>query len=329
MEVQMKKVISILFVLLITNVFAKETITVYIPGGYGEWLEKASVSFETKNNVDIKFIEFDGAATMVSRLLLEKKNPKADVVIGLTQSTLVSAKKNSLLQAFKPVNSKNLRKDALPIDSAYYASLFDYGGLAIIYDSEKLKTPPKSFEDVTKLRNVLIIQDPRTSTTGQDFLLWTIALYGNKWQDFWKRLKPAIRVVTQDWSEGFDKLLAGEAPLMVSYASNEAYSFEYYGGTKILTLIPKEGGYQQREGTALVAKKDIKKSAKDFIEFTLSNEFQSTVALNNWMLPATNVKLPKSFDYYKHSEKYVSVSNSDIDKNLEKWLKEWAAIMKE
>ena len=47
------------------------------------------------------------------------------------------------------------------------------------------------------------------------------------------------------------------------------------------------------------------------------------------MLPATNVKLPKSFDHYKHSSKYVSVSNNDIDKNMEKWLKEWATIMKE
>ena len=187
----------------------------------------------------------------------------------------------------------------------------------------------ESFADITKMKKVLIIQDPRTSTTGQDFLLWTIALYGNKWQDFWKQLKPSIKVVTQDWGEGFDKLLAGEAPLMVSYASNEAYSYEYYGGTKILTLIPKEGGYQQKEGTALVTKKITKKLAKDFIEFTLSNEFQSTVPLNNWMLPAANVKLPKSFDHYKHSSKYVSVSNNDIDKNMEKWLKEWATIMKE
>lgn len=325
----MKKYLSILFVLLLTNVFAKEELIVYIPGGYGDWLEKATVSFEKKNNVDVKFVEFDGAATIVSRLILEKKNPKADVVIGLTQSTLVTAKKNNLLTPFKPVNSKNLRKDAQPIDNNYYASLFDYGGLAIIYDSTKLTNPPKSFADITKMKKTLIIQDPRTSTTGQDFLLWTIALYGNKWQDFWKQLKPSIKVITQDWGEGFDKLLAGEAPLMVSYASNEAYSYEYYGGTKILTLIPKEGGYQQKEGTALVSKKSTKKLAKDFIEFTLSNEFQSTVPLNNWMLPATNVKLPKSFDHYKHSSKYVSVSNNDIEKNLEKWLKEWATIMKE
>lgn len=325
----MKKYLSILFVLLITNIFAKEELIVYVPGGYGDWLEKASVSFEKKNNVDVKFVEFDGAATMVSRLLLEKKNPKADIVLGLNQSTLVAAKKNNLLAQFKPLNSKNLKKEAPIVDKDNYGTLFDYGGLAIIYDSEKLLNPPKSFEEVAKLKNVLIIQDPRTSTTGQDFLLWTIALYGNKWQDFWRQLKPSIKVVTQDWGAGFDKLLAGEAPLMVSYASNEAYSYEYYGGTKILTIIPKEGGYLQSESTSLIAKKSIKKQAKDYIEFTLSNDFQNQIPLSNWMLPATNVKLPKSFDYYKHSKKYVSVSNSDIEKNLEKWLKEWAAIMKE
>ena len=152
----MKKYLSILFVLLLTNLFAKEELIVYIPGGYGTWLEKATVAFEKKNNVDVKFIEFDGAATIVSRLILEKKNPKADVIIGLTQSTLVTAKKNNLLTPFKPVNSKNLRKDAQPIDNAYYASLFDYGGLAIIYDSTKLKNPPKSFADITKMKKALL-----------------------------------------------------------------------------------------------------------------------------------------------------------------------------
>ena len=49
----MKKYLSILFVLLLTNVFAKEELIVYIPGGYGDWLEKATVSFEKKNNVDV------------------------------------------------------------------------------------------------------------------------------------------------------------------------------------------------------------------------------------------------------------------------------------
>ena len=53
----MKKYLSILFVLLLTNVFAKEELIVYIPGGYGDWLEKATVSFEKKNNVDVKFVE--------------------------------------------------------------------------------------------------------------------------------------------------------------------------------------------------------------------------------------------------------------------------------
>lgn len=325
----MKKYLNILFFLIISTVFAKEELVVYVPGGYASWLEKSSISFEKKNNVDVKFVEFDGAATIVTRLMLEKKNPKADVVIGLTQSTLVSAKKKGVLTPFNPSNAKNIKKNIESMDKDNYATLFDYGGLAIIYDSEKLKNPPKSFDDIKNLKKMLIIQDPRTSTTGQDFLLWTIALYGDKWKDFWKQLKPAIKVITQDWGEGFDKLLAGEAPLMVSYASNEAYSYEYYGGTKILTIIPKEGGYLQKEGIALVAKKTPKTLAKDFIEFTLTNEFQNNIPINNWMLPVVEVKLPKSFDHYKYSTKYVSVSNNDIDKNLDKWLKEWAALMKE
>ncbi len=322
----MKKLILSVFLLVSIGLFAKEEIIVYIPDSM-EWMNELVVPFEEENNVDVKFVKFEGANTILTRLLLEKRKPKADVVLGLAQSTFAKAKKEGLLAQYKPVGAEKIVENF--VDKDYYGTLFDYGGLAIIYDSETMENPPKTFEEITKYEDILIIQDPRTSSTGQDFLLWTIALYGDEWQEFWRRLKPAIKTVTPGWSGSFGKLTAGEAPMMVSYASNEAYSHEYYGGTKYLTIIPEEGGYVQVEASGLVNKKKINDLSKKFIDFTLTDDFQKEIPLKNWMLPATSVELPKSFEHYKTSEKYLSIENDKLVENLEKWLEEWEEIIKD
>jgi thiamine transport system substrate-binding protein len=319
----MKKIILALF-LISLSLSAKENLTVYIPDSMG-WIAESIVPFEEANDVEVKLIKFEAANSIVSRMMLEKINPKADVVMGLSLTNVGVAKKNNLIKAYKASNIENINNNY--IDDENYATLFDYGGLAIIYDSETMLNPPKTFEDITKLKDVLIIQDPRTSSTGQDFLLWTIALYGDNWKEFWKKLTPAIKSITPGWSEAFGKLMAEEAPMMVSYASNEAYSYEYYGGTKYLTIIPQEGGYLQVEGTALVNKKNIKDMSKKFIDFTISKGLQKDIALNNWMLPALEVELPDSFQYYKTSNNYLSIDSEKIDENLEVWLEEWEKIV--
>jgi len=320
----MKKVILFFMILNAFSIFSKETLTVYIPDSI-DWISKYTKDFEKENNVEIQFVKFEGVSSIVSRMILEKRNPKADVVIGLSASNVSQAKKHNLLAKYVPKGAEKIKENY--IDKDFYATLFDFGGLAIIYDSEKMLNPPKSFEELTKLKDVLIIQDPRTSSTGKDFLLWTIALYGDDWKDFWTRLSPAIKTITPGWSGSFAKLTTGEAPMMVSYASNEAYSYEYYGGTKYLTLIPEEGGYIQVEGSALVNKRRIKDVAKKFIDFTISENLQKEIPLNNWMLPAINVELPESFKYYKTSETYLSLDNEFVEKNTEKWIKEWEEII--
>ncbi|TDT71938.1 thiamine transport system substrate-binding protein [Hypnocyclicus thermotrophus] len=322
----MKKILLIF--LLLSNFIFGETLTVYIPDAM-KWMEKEiKDSFESQYGVELKFVKFEGAAKIVSRLKLEKINPKADIVVGLSSSTLALAKKEEILKQYKPVNSNKIKDIGLVIDKDYFATTFDYGGLAIIYAPDRLKQVPTSFNDIIKLDKSLIVEDPRTSTTGQDFLLWTIAIYKDNWKEFWEKLKPAILTITPGWSEAFNKFEAKEAPMMVSYATDGAYSTYYYGGTSYKALIPNEGGYVQIEGAAIINKKDIKDSAYKFIEFLLSDEFQEKIPLNQWMFPVTNVKLPAAFDYAEEIKNPVTVSGEDISNNLEKWLKEWEELMK-
>ncbi len=69
----------------------------------------------------------------------------------------------------------------------------------------KLKNPPRSFEDLLKpdYRNRIILEDPRTSSPGLGFLLWTIAVYGENYLAYWERLMPNILTITEGWDSAY------------------------------------------------------------------------------------------------------------------------------
>ena len=319
-----KSLLVILSFLIVISVFST-TLTVYTYESFNWAEDKVLKKFESMYNCKVNLVKLGDGGSVLSRLLLEKKNPKADVVIGLDQSLVIKAISKDILEKYTPINiSKVMNKELVLND---YTVPYDYGGIAFVYNPEKLKTIPKSFEDLTKLNKKIILQDPRTSSTGQAFLLWTIAVYGDNWQDFWKRLKPAILTVAPGWDASFSKFEAGEAPIMVSYATDGAYSYQYYKSTKYKAFIPKEGAYVQIETAGIVKNTKNKELAKRFMEFLLMDDFQKEIPLNQWMFPVTNAPLPESFKYAIIPEKIVSVDTEKISKNMETWLEQWEKIM--
>jgi len=324
--IKMKKVLIFAMLCLTVMSFSRE-LTVYTYESM-DWIEDHLISqFEERENCKVKVITLGDGGNVLSRLILEKKRPQADVVVGLDQSMSVKAIENDLLLKFVPSNLDNITNPDLIFDATGHVYPYDFGAIAIITNPSEMKGTIHSFEALKELEDALIIQDPRSSSTGQSFLLWTIAIYGENWQQFWREIKPSILTVTSGWSEAFSKFEAGEAPMMVSYATDGAYSVEYYGSTTYTTLIPDEGAYVQIEGAGIVKGTDDEILAGKFIEFLLSDEVQRDIPLNQWMFPVTDVEMPESFDYAVKPEKILSIDASEIGENLEKWLDEWEQIM--
>ena len=319
-------VTTLIFVLLSLN--AKNILTIYTYDSMSWIEEELTEIFEKENNCKIKIVKFGDTGKVLSRTKLEKKNPRADLIIGLTPTLTEQAKSENLLEKLGHIeNSKNIQDENNLFDKDGYVLPYDFGALAIIYNPENMKSQPQTFIEITKMKKKLIIQDPRTSTTGQDFLLWTIAAFGDNWKEFWHELKPAILTVSPGWSEAFAKFEVGEAPMMVSYATDGAYSFHNYQSTKYKALIPKEGGYIQKEGVGIVKGSKQKKLAELFINFMLSEKFQNEIPLHQWMFPVTDIPLPDAFKYAVKPVKTLQIDIDKISKNMETWLNEWEEIM--
>ncbi len=293
------------------------------------WIRDSLVpAFEKQNNCSVKVVLFEDTANIIARLLLEKHKPAADLAIGLTPATLLQAKKQNLVEQYKSPQLDKIKDKSLLFSADHYATPYDYGALAIVYNPAKI-TPPHSLKEFKNFPKSIIIQNPQTSSPGTDFLFWTIALYGDNWKDFWREFRTSVVTAAPGWSESFAKFESGEAPMMVSYATDGAYAVHNYGESLYKAYIPEGKGFIQIEGASVVSNCDSASLAKSFIDFMLSDEFQSEIPLNQWMFPVTAVRLPEVFSHAVVPDEILSIDAEEMEKNQEKWLSEWHKIMTE
>ena len=323
----MKKLILSLLLILSVSSFSEEII-VYGPSS-AKWIGKSFAPiFKEKTGVDIKFISIDG---LVSRLKLEEKNPKADIVIGLISLSTEIAKKENLITPYIPKNISNIKSSDFLMDKEGYATPFDYGLLAINYDTKKIPVPPKNLAELGKLEKQLLVENPATSSTGEEALLWSIALYGENWKNFWNVLKPAIYTAEPGWSEAFAKFTAGEAPMMVGYATSNLFFSQDEEQSRFSSFLLEDGTFMYLEGASLVNKKETKEGAKKFMEYVLSEDFQNLVPQKNYMFPVTEISLTEEFKFVPVAEKTVKLSDEqvkDLVKNLDIYKSELIEILK-
>jgi len=322
----MKKILlTCLFVGGATIINAEE-ITIYGPSSM-KWIEKEyGKVFQEETGDSIKFISIDG---IVGRLKLEKKRPKADVVVGLTELTTEMARRENLILPYVPKNIDNIANVSFKMNSEYVTPM-DYGILAINYNKEKIPNPPKSLKELGAMTKQLMVENPKVSITGEEALQWSVALYGENWLDFWKELKPAIYSVEPGWSEAFAKFTAGEAPMMVGYATSNLF-FTGEDSSKYDSFLLEDGNYIYQEGAALVNKKEVKDGAKKFMERVLSDEFQKIMSEENYMFPVTNIEVSEGFKNVPTTDKTVKLTKEQIEdliENLDSYKTQMIEVLK-
>jgi thiamine transport system substrate-binding protein len=314
------------FFLLTTTVFVfSAELVIYTSDSFAGGIAKVVIpKFEQMYKCKVRVISFGSMGDVLARLIAEKNAPKADVVIGLNPQQLQKAIKENLLQKYRATNSKNLVYKGFIND---YGTVYDYGALAMIYNIEKIKNPPKSFKDLLKpeYKGKFVLIDPRTSSTGLTFLMWTIAALGEDGaMEFWKEVKKNVLTFTSGWSAAFKMLETGEADMIVSYATDGAYSMYKYGTIKYMPIIFEEGAYVLEEYAAIVKGAKNLALARAFIEFMLTPDFQKEVPLNQWMFPVIDVQLPEVYKYVPPVNKILRLNptvNDRLDEILRKWEK--------
>ncbi|EGQ8308448.1 thiamine ABC transporter substrate binding subunit [Vibrio parahaemolyticus] len=313
-----------------TSAFAAEnTLTIYTYDSFAaDWGPgpKIEQAFEAKCGCDVNFVALDDGVSILNRLRLEGGNSKADIVLGLDNNLMAEAKKTGLLTEHNVDTANTVLPDGWS-DTTFVP--YDYGYFAFVYNKEKLANPPKSMKELVETRDDLkvIYQDPRTSTPGQGLMLWMKSIYGDDVTQAWQKLASKTVTVTKGWSEAYSMFLNGESDLVLSYTTSPAYHLIAENDSKFATANFAEGHYMQVEVAAKVKGSKNSELADQFMNFILSDEFQSAMPMGNWMYPVTDVELPKGFETLSVPSKSLSFSADEVAKMRKSWIREWQSAL--
>ncbi|MFH4435651.1 thiamine ABC transporter substrate binding subunit [Vibrio diabolicus] len=313
-----------------TSAFAAEnTLTIYTYDSFAaDWGPgpKIEQAFEAKCGCDVNFVALDDGVSILNRLRLEGGNSKADIVLGLDNNLMAEAKKTGLLTEHNVDTANTVLPNGWS-DTTFVP--YDYGYFAFVYNTEKLANPPKSMKELVDTRDDLkvIYQDPRTSTPGQGLMLWMKSIYGDDVTQAWQKLASKTVTVTKGWSEAYSMFLNGESDLVLSYTTSPAYHLIAENDSKFATANFAEGHYMQVEVAAKVKGAKNSELADQFMNFILSDEFQSAMPTGNWMYPVTDVELPKGFETLSVPNKSLSFSADEVAKMRKSWIREWQSAL--
>ncbi len=310
----------------------KPTLVVYAYDSFtASWgpAPKVKKAFEKVCGCNLEFVSTSSAIGALRKIQLEGANTKADILLGLDKSSANIAKKTGLFMQHHIDTSKL----DLPIswnDKEFLP--YDYGYFAFVYDSDKTKKVPNSFEELIAMPKdfKIIIQDPRSSTPGLGLMLWIKKIYEEKASEYWKKLSPYILTITKGWSEAYGLFLKGEADMVLSYTTSPAYHIIAENKTNYKTADFKEGHYGQIEVSAILKSSQHKKLAKEFLEFTISEAFANIIPTTNWSYPVMKTKngLPKGFYSLHVPSKMLLIDDETIQKHRKEYLNEWLNSIK-
>ena len=303
-------------------------LTVYTYDSFtAEWGPGPQVetAFEAECGCDLRFVSVADGVALLNRLRLEGGNTDADIVLGFDTNLTAEARETGF---FAP---HGISLDAVSVPGGWNDDVFvpfDYSHFAIVYDTETIENPPTSMAEflANEDGHKIAIQDPRTSTPGLGLMLWLKKLYGDEAPDAYAKLANRVLTVTPGWSEAYGLFTKGEAPMVLSYTTSPAYHLIAEEDDTKTAATFDEGHYMQVEVAGKLASTDQPELADQFLQFMLTDQFQSVLPTTNWMYPAIQLEdgLPDGFDTLVKPEKSLLLSAEEAaaarDAALDEWL---------
>ncbi|MDX2483533.1 MAG: thiamine ABC transporter substrate binding subunit [Pseudodonghicola sp.] len=288
--------------------------------GPGPLVEKA---FEAQCGCDLKLVAAGDGAALLARLKLEGARSDADVVLGL-DTNLVQAARDTGLFAPHAV-SATFDMPVAWSDADFVP--YDWGYFAFVHD--KTLSAPTSFRALADSDLKIVIQDPRASTPGLGLLMWVKAAYGDEAPAIWDGLADNIVTVTKGWSESYGLFLDGEADMVLSYTTSPAYHLIAEEDDSKTAARFDEGHYMQIEVAGKLATSDQPELADQFLDFMVSDAFQSIIPTTNWMYPAVTPEagLPDGFDTLITPGKALLLSPEEAAALRDPALAEWLTAL--
>jgi iron(III) transport system substrate-binding protein len=283
-----------------------------------------------KAHPDIKVTIYrDSTGIVTAKLLAEKDNPQADVVWGTAATSLLIADDLGMLKGYNPKGIEKVKagmKDSKN-NPAHWVGIKAWvtGIVGNTIEMQKMDLPmPKSYADLLNpvYKGSLVMPNPASSGTGFLTVSAVLQLMGEeKGWEYLDQLHENIAQYTHSGSKPAKMAGKGEFPIGISFAYR---GFKQRAkGEPVVVAFPKEGSGYDVESNALIKKPRIKKEARIFLDWAISDDAMAMYA-KVYPIVATDVKVDAP-DGWPADPMSVLIDN-DLQwaaKNRQRILKEW------
>ncbi len=302
--------------------------------------------FERASGIDVRILRSGDAGEAVNSVILTKDHPLGDVLFGVDTTFLSRALREGIFSTYRPASLAAVEPGLLAGTEGKVAPV-DRGDVCVNIDLGWFRSRdlavPATIDDLTDpaYRGLLVVENPATSSPGLAFVLATIDRYGAGWHDYWEQLRANDVEVVNGWEEAYNGSFSaggggGDRPLVVSYASSPAAAVYYAepgpaGATPdqapVGTIL--DGCFRQVEYVGILRGTEHERAARRFVDFMLSRPVQEDIPLQMFVFPArADARLPEVFrEFAEIPPSPAIVAPQRIERNRERWLDEWTAVV--
>lgn len=293
--------------------------------GPGPWIKE---NFEKTCECKVEFQDGADSTILMQRLKAEGRTGGADVVLGFDQYDLELAQQG--------LDWKKLNLEAFDFEDSVRPILvrsplvpYDWSLLSFVVRKSDFKELPNDLNDLMKpeLRGQIVMEDPRTSSPGMQFLLWLIQLKGEeKAFQFLKEFNQQLHSYAPSWSTAYGLFQKAQAKATYSYVTSPLYHVVEDKSTDVVALDLAEGHPAQYEFAGIPATCRNCELAEKFMALILSKEGQSIIMQKNYMFPV--IKGVREGTLFANVPNYKMVEMTVIPSvvDRERILKKWAAL---
>jgi iron(III) transport system substrate-binding protein len=278
-------------------------------------------------DVSLKWVR-DSTGVITAKLLAEKANPQADVVMGVAASSLVRLDQEQMLVAYEPKGFAQLNPRYSDKAAAPKWVGMDVWGATLCFntvEAAKRGLPkPQTWKDLAKpvYRGQITMPHPASSGTGYfDVTAW-MQLFGEA--DAWKfmdALHENIAAYTHSGSKPCKQAGAGEFAIGISfeYRANQVKG----SGAPVEMIFPSEGLGWDVEAIGIVKASKHLPAAKQLADWAASREANELYQKNFAVVAHNDVHRPQPGMPANYEQMLVKNDFAWSAKHRDRILAEW------
>jgi thiamine transport system substrate-binding protein len=301
-------------------------------------------AFERDSGIRVRLLAAGDAGQLVNRAILSAGNPEGDVLFGIDNNLLAEALERDVFVPYAPPRLDAV-DDVYELDPGHRVAPVDHGEVCVNLDKGYFErpggpSPPETLAELSdpSYRDLLVVENPATSTPGLAFLLATIAEFGEPgWEDYWRELRANGVLVVDGWESAYFGEFSGAGggegtrPLVVSYATSPVAEVALADEPPAAapTGVVEASCFRQIEFAGILRGTEHEEEARALIDFLLSRAFQEDIPLRMFVYPVVDdASLPEVFEENAVVvEEPLELPADEIASGRAGWVERWTDIV--